>query len=126
MSEENKSRSCEVVEYKENPDGSATISFDFTEEETQAFFRAGVLEALKRGIEQAESLNPSGVHRNHTFELTYSQIDSIMVKELQDIYERNLNETDGVREAAVKLLNYIMIPSEWDKWKNEKGIDYND
>lgn len=124
MSDEaTKSRSCEVLDFKENPDGSATVTFDFTDDEIQSFFRAGVLEAIKRGIEQAEALNPNGPHRNHTFEMTWSQIDTIMVKELQDIYERNLNESQTVAQSAVTLLEYIMPTLEFSQWKAEKGVD---
>lgn len=116
MSEENKSRSCEVVEYKENPDGSATVQFDFTEEEIQSFFRAGVLEALKRGIEQAASLDPNGPRRNTTFDLTWDQIDSIMTNELQDMHQRNLDDS-RISDAVEVILEYIMPSSEFERWK---------
>lgn len=124
-------RSVEVLSVVENPDGSATVKFDFNASEVEAFFRLGVVDAIKRGIEKADELNPdAALRRNQTFEMTYDQIDALMIRELKDIYDRNkdgdkIDCSDDVLPPDYALLNackillgYIMPPNEFDKWKN--------
>ena len=43
---------------RENPDGSAVYSFDFTSEEVESLIRLGILTAIKNGIEEAKKLDP--------------------------------------------------------------------
>lgn len=45
----------------ENEDGSADFTLNITEEEKQHLVRYGLLEAIKRGIEAGEELNPEFV-----------------------------------------------------------------
>lgn len=43
---------------KENPDGSAVYTFDFTPEEQLDLLRLGIITAIKAGIEEAKKLDP--------------------------------------------------------------------
>jgi hypothetical protein len=49
----------EVSLLKENEDGSADYSFDLTAEEQGALIRIGIIEALKRAIEEGKKYVPS-------------------------------------------------------------------
>jgi hypothetical protein len=49
----------EVNLLKENEDGSADYSFDLTAEEQGALIRIGIIEALKRAIEEGKKYVPS-------------------------------------------------------------------
>jgi HEAT repeat protein len=124
----NKSRTVEMTQFKENPDGSATVTFDFDEEEKEALFRAGVIDAIKAGIKNAEPYNPQKTTKfdNRTIELTWDQIDSIVVSELKESYLRTKaavdNEIDDDRELLQSLdrvLSHFMAPSEYDEWKTK-------
>ena len=59
-----------------------------------------------------------------TVELTWDQIDHIVVAELQEAYNMNKNydEIDvgipGLPEALLTVLEYFMAPSEFEQWKN--------
>lgn len=125
---QNKSRSVEMTQFKENPDGSATVTFDFDEEEKEALFRAGVIDAIKAGIKTAEPYNPQKTTKfdNRTVDLTWSQIDSIVVSELKESYLRTKaavdNEIDDDREllqSLDKVLKHFMTPIKYDEWKTE-------
>ena len=121
-----------MLEFAENPDGSATVKFDFNDEEVQAFFRAGVIKAIKDGIVRADEYNPSAsIKRKQSFEMTWDQVDSLMIEELKDIYYRNMNgdkidcsddvlpPDDKLLDACNTLLEYIMPPSDYEKWKEK-------
>lgn len=45
---------------KENEDGSASYSFDLTDEEAESLLRHGILEAIKAGIREGDKLKVSG------------------------------------------------------------------
>lgn len=45
---------------RENEDGSASYSFDLTEEEAASLLRHGILEALKAGIREGDLLKVEG------------------------------------------------------------------
>ena len=117
------SRTVLVTEVKENADGSATISFDFTEQEREALFRAGVIEAIKAGVKKAEPYNPEKATKfdNKSIELTWDQIDSIVVSELKEAYERNTDENNDfdieLLNSFDKVLKYFMSASDYDDWK---------
>jgi hypothetical protein len=49
----------EVNLIKENEDGSADYAFDLTAEEQGALIRIGIIEALKRAIEEGKKYVPS-------------------------------------------------------------------
>jgi hypothetical protein len=49
----------EVNLLKENEDGSADYAFDLTAEEQGALIRIGIIEALKRAIEEGKKYVPS-------------------------------------------------------------------
>jgi len=46
---------------KENPDGSAVFTFDFTDEEKDALLRLGIITAIKAGIDEAKKYHPEYV-----------------------------------------------------------------
>jgi hypothetical protein len=47
------------------------------------------------------------------FELSYEQIDTIMIDELQETVEINWNGDHALVEAAFTLLAYYMPPSDY-------------
>ena len=47
------------------------------------------------------------------FELSYEQIDTIMIDELQETVEINWNGDHALVEAALTLLAYYMTPQEY-------------
>lgn len=47
------------------------------------------------------------------FELSYEQIDTIMIDELQETVEINWNGDHALVEAALTLLAYYMPPQEY-------------
>lgn len=117
-------RTVDTTEFVENPDGSATVKFDFTQDEIISFFRQGVITALEAGIKNAEPYNPDRISKfnNKTIELVWDQIDAIVVGELQDSYRTNLNssEFNGELSRALRtVLEYYMNPSGFEEWLND-------
>jgi len=43
-----------VISIKEQPDGSAIVEVEMTEQEQQIFLEIGILEAIKKGMEAHE------------------------------------------------------------------------
>jgi hypothetical protein len=124
---QNKSRSVEMTQFKENADGSATVQFDFSEEEKEAMFRAGVIEAIKAGITKAEPYNPQKTTKfdNRTVELAWDQIDSIVLTELKAAYAMtkgdgttNLDIDHELLQSLDNVLKYYMPSSDYEEWKN--------
>lgn len=120
----------DVNKIKENNDGSATYTFDFTEEEQLALFRAGVIQAIKAGVKEAKQYDPEKESKTYTrsVELTWDQIDSIVVEELQAAYRHNMTpDTDeGGQELEVDenlltalstVLEYFMPAHEYNEWR---------
>ena len=120
----------DVNKIKENNDGSATYTFDFTEEEQLALFRAGVIQAIKAGVKEAKQYDPEKESKTYTrsVELTWDQIDSIVVEELQAAYRHNMtSDTDeGGQELEVDenlltalstVLEYFMPAHEYNEWR---------
>ena len=56
------------------------------------------------------------------FELSYDQIDTIMIDELQETVEINWNGDHDLVEAAFTLLAYFMPPSEYLAYKEKLKI----
>jgi len=56
------------------------------------------------------------------FELSYDQIDTIMIDELQETVEINWNGDHDLVEAAFTLLAYYMPPSEYLAYKEKLKI----
>jgi len=56
------------------------------------------------------------------FELSYEQIDTIMIDELQETVEINWNGDHDLVEAAFTLLAYFMPPSEYLAYKEKLKI----
>jgi hypothetical protein len=44
----------EIVEWKENEDGSADVIFEMSEEEKEKFASIGILQCIKEGIKLSE------------------------------------------------------------------------
>ena len=47
-----------VTLVKENEDGSAVYTFDFTSEQKETLLRLGIITALMNGIEEAKKYHP--------------------------------------------------------------------
>lgn len=114
-------KEVEVLSVTDNPDGSANVVFDFSEEDVMAFFRAGVLQAIKNGIAQAEVLNPERTSKTNarTFEMTWDQTEAIIIKELQDAYAMNASSQEDnqkILDSLKNVLEYFMNPSDYQKW----------
>jgi hypothetical protein len=120
-------RKVDVLEMINNPDGTATVKFDFTEEEISHFFRLGVIEAIKNGIKEAEQYNPDDTLRKnkHTFDMTWDQVDSIIIKELCSAYDSSLNDNDeyykNLRQSLDTVLKHFMPASKYQTWKSKVG-----
>lgn len=124
----------DVNKIKENNDGSATYTFDFTEEEQLALFRAGVIQAIKAGVKEAKQYDPEKESKTYTrsVELTWDQIDSIVVEELQAAYRHNMTpDTDegglelevdeNLLTALSTVLEYFMPAHEYNEWRLKYG-----
>lgn len=114
----------DTTEFKENPDGSATVKFDFTPDEVASLFRQGVITALEEGIRRADPYDPDRTSKfnNKTIELDWQQLQGIVVGELQEAYRNNLNseEFSGELARALKtVLEYYMIRSDFEEWTND-------
>lgn len=119
------SRTVEIKEVKVNDDGSATTLFDFTAEEVLAFYRAGVIQAMKNGIKEAEQYSPTRPSKFSTkqFQLTWDQLDHVVTSELKDCYETQIeHDAEGRDYELIHALNvvlkYYMDHSDYDEWKN--------
>jgi hypothetical protein len=112
-------RSVDVVKVEERTDGSATVEFDFTPEEVNALFRAGVIEALQRGIDSARQYDPTIPPRKQTFTLVDEQLDDIIVEELKRVYTDNVDQTPKFADAAKTLLSYFLSSSDFNRWVDE-------
>lgn len=117
-------RTVDMTEFTEHADGSATVKFDFTEQEITALFRQGVIKALTDGIINAVAYDPEKTTKfnNKTIDLSWDQLEQIVVGELQEAYRNNLNSNfyDEKLDDAIKvLLNYYMAPSEYQEWVND-------
>ena len=53
------------------------------------------------------------------FELTYEQIDTIVIDELKETVELNWNGDHMLVEAALKLLEYYMPPSDYMQYRKQ-------
>ena len=57
-----------------------------------------------------------------TIELSFDMTQHIVVTELQEAYDMNKKYDDcgipGLPEALLTVLEYFMVPSEFDQWKN--------
>ena len=53
------------------------------------------------------------------FELTYEQIDTIVIDELKETVELNWNGDHMLVEAAFKLLEYYMPPSDYMQYRKQ-------
>jgi hypothetical protein len=120
------SRTVEMTEFKENVDGSATVTFDFNDEEIQGMFRMGVIHAIKAGLKEAKQYDPEFQSKFNTkqVELTWDQIDSIVIGELKGCYETQMEHGPGDRDyelihALSTVLKYYMHYSEYDEWVNK-------
>ena len=56
----------QVMLIRENEDGSADYAFDLTKEEQEDLIKFGILEALKAGIRQGETLTVEGKNINES------------------------------------------------------------
>ena len=56
MSQEQQPINVELL--RENEDGSAVYTFEFTPEQQQALLRLGIMTAIKMGIEEAKPFHP--------------------------------------------------------------------
>lgn len=53
------------------------------------------------------------------FELSYEQIDVILIDELQEAVELNWNGDHTLVEAALKLLAYYMPPGDYETYREK-------
>jgi hypothetical protein len=119
------SRTVEMTEFKENADGSATVTFNFNDEEIQGMFRMGVIQAIKGGLKEAKQYDPDFQSKFNTkqVELTWDQIDSIVIGELKGCYETQMEHDPKSRDyelihALSVMLKYYMHYSDYDEWFN--------
>jgi hypothetical protein len=125
-------RSVDMTQFKENPDGSATITFDFNEEEIIALFRQGAITALKEGIKNAEAYNPEKTTKfqNQTIDLGWDTIERIVVNELKDAYTLNcksitdeggteIEVDEELTKSLLVVLKYFMTESDYKTWRQE-------
>lgn len=120
-------RNVDVLEMIDNPDGTATVKFDFTEEEISHFFRLGVIEAIKNGIKEAQLYNPNADLRKckHTFDMTWDQVDAVIIKELQSTYNSSHGDDceyyTNLRQSLDTVLKHFMPAEDYENWKSEVG-----
>ena len=120
----------DIKEFKENPDGSATVVFDFSQEEIVALFRQGAIFALKEGIKNSEAYNPEKTTKfqNKTIDLGWDTIERLVVDELKEAYELNckISTSEGGEEIEVNeelirsllvVLEYFMPKHDYDEWR---------
>ncbi len=67
----------EVKLIKENEDGTASYSFDLTDEEAESLLRHGILEAIKAGIREGDLLKVEGEDVTKWVGLTKEEMDVI-------------------------------------------------
>jgi hypothetical protein len=63
-----------------------------------------------------------------TFELTYEQVDTILIDELQEAFEINRGDSNlALRKALLEVLNYYMEPRAYDNFieQHKDAIDEN-
>lgn len=69
-----------------------------------------------------------------TFQMTWDQVDAVVIEELKDAHERNLTldrDEGGVYldpdwellNAIEKVLEYFMPHSEFEHWRREAALD---
>jgi len=51
---------------RENEDGSAVFTFDFTKEEQEALLRLGIMTAIQAGLDEAKKYHPEYVAASDT------------------------------------------------------------
>ena len=56
------------------------------------------------------------------FELSYEQVDTILIDELQEAVEINWNGDHSLVEAALTLLAYYMPPSDYLAYREKLKI----
>ena len=49
-----------IVKWKDNKDGSATVTFEMSEEEKEQFAEIGILHCINQGIKLEERINREG------------------------------------------------------------------
>lgn len=121
------SRTVVIKDIKVNDDGSATTQFDFNDEEVLAFYRAGVIQALKKGVKEAEQYNPGRKSKftSKHFELTWDQLDHIVTEELKNCYQTQMEHDPEGRDyelvhALDVVLKYYLHYNDYDVWKNSQ------
>jgi hypothetical protein len=116
-------RTVEMKEFKENPDGSATVSFDFSQDEVLAFYRMGVIQSMKNGLKEAEEYHPEHSRKfsSKSFKMTWDQLDVVVTDELKDCYENQMKQEPEHRDyelihALDTVLKYYLDKDDYFDW----------
>ena len=126
------SKTVDMTEFKDNPDGSATVTFDFSPEEIVALFRQGTITALKEGIKNAEAYNPEKTTKfqNKSVELGWDTLERLVIDELKEAYETNrkstideggyrINVDEELLKSISVVLEYFMPAADYKQWREE-------
>ena len=111
---------------EEHEDGSATFSFDMTNDEKEKLIEIGILAGIKKGIEIEKGFR--------TIELTPEQIDSIVIEDIKRAYRYAINHRlthpediayyEEFKKALELVLKHYMVKVEAEDWI-EKVNDWN-
>ena len=100
-----------TTDIKENPDGSATINFDLTDEELQSFIRLGLTRALEAGLKEADTYTEDSIFSMRYVKLHGEQTHQIMLDELRHMYKV---APDYVRSAICTVVKFTLPAAEAD------------
>ena len=109
-----------TTEIKENPDGSATINFDLTDEELQSFIRLGLTRALEAGLKEADTYTEDSIFSMRYVKLHGEQTHQIMLDELRHMYKV---APDYVRSAICTVAKYTLSTEDYEAWEQTLKLD---
>ena len=107
------------TEIKENPDGSATINFDLTDEELQSFIRLGITRALEAGLKEADTYTENSIFSMRYVKLHGEQTQAIMLDEFKHMYK---TAPDYVRSAVCTVAKYTLSREDYESWEQTLNL----
>jgi hypothetical protein len=102
-----------VTTLEEHADGSATVHFDFNAEQVEALMRAGMMQAIERGLDEGRQYDPDNPCGPAYVKLTDEQLCQYAQYFLNRVYK---SATTEIQLAVYLVMQYISSPEEFEQW----------
>lgn len=107
----------DVTTIQEHEDGSATVHFDFSQDQLEALMRGGMAQALERGISEGRQYDPDNPCGPGYVKLTEEQLCEYTKFFLNRVYQSAPTE---IQLAIYLIMDYISSREEFEEWNLQR------